>query len=233
MFHRAVNSYDGKRIKEPVDPYLLIIEGQLDLLRASLKDVVQFDDPYSYCGTANNLNMADLHKAFFRSGVLQIVSARSRPDAFMTQQSMENPDSADPGVVEMKVTKVGLLWRKDLKRKKTRNPWQEWGAILTGSQLYFFRNITWVKGLMRQHEQHHKLGTGTPVIFKPPIEDFKPDAQISTDDAVALLDRSYKKHKNAFVFIRHGGIQEYFIADSENDMNDWLAKLNYAFLCFL
>lgn len=228
MFHRAVNSHDGKRIKEPVDPYSLIIENQLDHLRASLKDVVPFEDPYSYSGTASRLDMTALHKAFFRSGALQIVSARSRPDAFLTQKSMENPDDADPGVVEIKVTKVGLLWRKELKRKKTRSPWQEWGAILTGSQLYFFRNIAWVKSLMHQYEQHHKQGLGTPVIFKPPLADFKPDAQISTDDAVALLDKSYKKHKNAFAFIRHGGIQEYFIADSEADMNDWLAKLNYA-----
>ncbi|KAA8908365.1 hypothetical protein FN846DRAFT_777421 [Sphaerosporella brunnea] len=228
IFSRAVNSYDGKRIKEPVDPYLLIIEGQLDLLRASLKDVIQFEDPYSYCGTASRLDMTALHRAFFRSGILQIVSARSRPDAFMTQQSTENPDGADPGVVEMKVTKVGLLWRKETKKKKTRSPWHEWGAILTGSQLYFFRNIAWVKSLMHQYEVHHKQGLGTPVIFKPPLEEFKPDAQISTDDAVALLDKSYKKHKNAFAFIRHGGIQEYFIADSEADMNDWLAKLNYA-----
>jgi hypothetical protein len=228
IFSRAVNSYDGKRIKEPVDPYLLIIENQLDLLRASLKDVIQFDDPYSYSGTASRLDMTALHKAFFRSGILQIVSARSRPDAFMTQQSTENPDVADPGVVEMKVTKVGLLWRKEVKKKKTRSPWHEWGAILTGSQLYFFRNIAWVKSLMHQYEQHHKQGLGTPVIFKPPLEEFKPDAQISTDDAVALLDKSYRKHKNAFAFIRHGGIQEYFIADSEADMNDWLAKLNYA-----
>ena len=228
MFHRTLNVYDGKRMKEPIDPYSLIIDNQLDLLRPSLKDVIPLDDPYSYAGTTSRLDMASLHRAFFRSGILQIVSPRSRPDAFMTQQSMENPEGADPGVVEIKVTKVGLLWRKELKRKKTRSPWQEWGAMLTGSQLYFFRNIAWVKSLMHQHEQHHKHGSGTPVIFKPPLEQFKPDAQVSTVDAVALLDKGYKKHKNAFAFLRHGGIKEYFIADSEPEMNDWLAKLNYA-----
>lgn len=219
---------DGKRLKEPVDPYAVIIDHQLDLLRPSLKDIIQIEDPYSYSGTASRLDMASLHRAFFRSGVLQIMSARSRPDAFLSPSTMENPEGADPGVVEIKVTKVGILWRKEMKKKKTRSPWHEWGAILTGSQLYFFRNLHWVKNLMQQYDQHHKYNPGTPVVFKPPLEQFKPDAQISTDDAVALLDKGYKKHKNAFAFVRHGGIQEYFIAESEVEMNDWLAKLNYA-----
>lgn len=51
---------------------------------------------------------------------------------------------------------------------------------------------------------------------------------MSTDDAVALLDSSYKKHKNAFIFVRHGGFEETLLAESEGEMNDWLAKLNYA-----
>lgn len=226
LFNRG--NQDGKRIKEPVDPYTLIIDNQLELLRPNLKEVIQIEDPYSYTGTASRLEMGSLHRAFFRSGVLQIMSARSRPDAFLSPSTMENPEGADPGVVEIKVTKVGVLWRKEMKRKKTRSPWHEWGVVLTGSQLYFFRNVSWVKNLIAQYEQHHKHNPGTPVIFKPPLEQFKPDAQISTDDAVALLDKTYRKHKNAFAFIRHGGINEYFIADSEAEMNDWLAKLNYA-----
>ena len=116
-----------------------------------------------------------------------------------------------------------------MKKKKARSPWQEWGAILTGSQLYFFRNTTWMKSLVHQYETHHRHGLASnPVTFKPPLEQFKPDVMMSTEDAVALLDTSYKKHKNAFIFVRHGGFEETFLADSEGDMNDWLAKLNYA-----
>ena len=58
----------------------------------------------------------------------------------MTEKTATNPEEAHPGIVDIKITKVGLLWRKDAKKKKTRSPWQEWGAILTGAQLYFFRN---------------------------------------------------------------------------------------------
>lgn len=218
-----------KTPKEPLDPYALILESKLDILRPNLKDVMDLEDHYSYLGTAKSLNLKELQKTFFRTGILQIVSARSRPDAFMTEKTSQNPDEAHPGIVDIKITKVGLLWRKDAKKKKTRSPWQEWGAILTGAHLYFFRNTAWIKSLMHQYETHIRQGhDGIPVIFKPPLPEFKPDALMSTEDAVALVDSSYKRHKNAFLYVRHGGFEEVLLADNEDEMNDWLAKLNYA-----
>ncbi|KAI0124422.1 hypothetical protein BJ170DRAFT_586062 [Xylariales sp. AK1849] len=218
-----------KRSKDPIDPYTLILDGKLDTLRPPLKDQIPLDEHYSYIGTTKELDLKELQKTFFKTGVLQIVSARSRPDAFMSEKTVTNPQEAHPGIVDIKVTKVGTLWRKDQKKKKTRSPWQEWGAILTGAQLYFFRNTAWVKSLMHQYETHVKSGhDGIPLIFKPPLEQFKPDALMSTDGAVALYDQSYKKHKNAFVYVRHGGFEEVLLAQTEDDRNDWLAKLNYA-----
>ncbi|RFU80880.1 guanyl-nucleotide exchange factor [Trichoderma arundinaceum] len=214
--------------KEPLDPYTLIIDGNLDVLRPNLKATMPLEDQYNYLGSAQSLNLKDLQKTFFRTGVLQIVSARSRPDAFMSDKPLNNPDDA-PGIVDIKITKVGLLWRKEAKKRKTRSPWQEWGAILTGAQLYFFRNTSWVKNLMHQYESHIKAGhDGIPITFKPPLEEFKPDALMSTKGAVALLDTSYKKHKNAFIYVRQGGLDEVLLADDEHELNDWLAKLNYA-----
>ncbi|QPH17174.1 hypothetical protein C2857_001971 [Epichloe festucae Fl1] len=215
--------------KEPIDPYTLILDGNLDALRPNIKDAMHLDDHYNYLGTAPSLNLKDLQNTFFKTGVLQIVSARSRPDAFMSERTATNPNDAHPGIVDIKVTKVGLLWRKDAKKRKTRSPWQEWGAILTGAQLYFFRNTSWVKSLIHQHENHLKGGhDGIPVIFDPPLEEFKPDVLMSTHAAVALLDTTYKKHKNAFVYVRQGGLDEILLAESEEERNDWLAKLNYA-----
>lgn len=215
--------------KEPIDPYTLIIDGNLDALRPNLKEAMHVEDHYNYMGTSSQLNLKDLQKTFFRTGVLQIISARSRPDAFMSEKTATNPNDAHPGVVDIKVTKVGLLWRKDAKKRKTRSPWQEWGAILTGAQLYFFRNTSWIKNLMQQYETHIRGGhDGIPIIFKPPLEEFKPDALMSTNGAVALHDSEYKKHKNAFLYVRSGGLDEVLLADTEDEMNDWLAKLNYA-----
>ncbi|KAI0909473.1 hypothetical protein F4823DRAFT_428723 [Ustulina deusta] len=218
-----------RRSRDLLDPYTLILDGKLDILRPPLKDQILLEEHYSYLGTANRLNLKELQKTFFKTGILQIISARSRPDAFMTEKTQNNPDAAHPGIVDIKITKVGLLWRKEITKRRTRSPWQEWGAILTGAQLYFFRNAGWVKNLLHQHEAHVKSGhDGVPLIFKPPLEHFKPDALMSTEGAVALWDSNYKRHKNAFVYVRHGGLEEVLLAQSEEDRNDWLAKLNYA-----
>ena len=219
----------GRKNSGPIDPYALICDGKLDTLRPPIKESITMEDPYSYLGTANFFDMKKLQKAFVNTAVLQIISARSRPAAFESQATRDNPSESAIGLVDLKVTKVGVLWRKSTKRKKTRSPWQEWGALLTGSQLYLFKNVAWVKGLMTQYHAHVKQeGTNTPVIFKPPIQDFKPDALIKTDDAVALLDRSYSKHKDAFTLVRHGGQEEVLLAENESEVNDWIALINYA-----
>ncbi|PLB47146.1 hypothetical protein P170DRAFT_235286 [Aspergillus steynii IBT 23096] len=227
LLKTASSDHLSRVSREPVDPYTLIMDGKLDSLRPSLKDVMNLEDTYRCDGTEGPPDMSSLHYAFAKSGILQILSPRSRPDAFMPA-SMENPADSNPGLVDIKVAKVGLLWRKDPKKKRARSPWQEWGAVLTLSQLYFFKDVTWIKSLMAQHEAHHKDGPRRAVVFRPPLTDFKPDGIMSTDSAVALLDTGYKKHKHAFVFVRHNALEEVFLANTEGDMNDWLAKLNYA-----
>ncbi|KAJ5122708.1 hypothetical protein N7526_009645, partial [Penicillium atrosanguineum] len=195
----------SRMAREPVDPYTLIMENKVDSLRPSLKDVMDLDDTYNHFGTLGPPDMEDLHQAFTKSGILQIVSLRSRPDAFM-QTSLDNPAESHPGLVDIKVAKVGLLWRKDPKKKRARSPWGGNGERFSLSP----------------------SSTSFETSHGPPLADFKPDAIMSTNDAVALLDSSYKKHKHAFSFVRHSALEEVFLASSEPEMNDWIAKLNYA-----
>jgi hypothetical protein len=227
----AMNDPGKKVLREPIDPYPLIFENRLDLLRPPIAEVMNLRDPYTYSGTAQDLDVRNLHGSFVRYGVLQIVSARSRPEAFMAQVT-DNATSTEEeeraGVVEMPVTKVGILQRKEVKRKTARSPWQEWGVILTRSGLSFFKNAAWVRNLMHQYEAHVRQGHGTPVVFKPPISDFKADHIISMDGTVALMDTSYKNHKNAIATFSKGGVEEIFRAENESEMNDWLAKINYS-----
>lgn len=212
--------------KEPIDPYTLIFEGKLDVLRPTIKDVMNLDDPFNYLGTAATFDTKNIYKSFSRYGVIQIVSSRSRPEAFMSEAAQENPLGTSVGIVEMPVTKVGILWRKDTKRKKARSPWQEWGAVLTRSGLSLFRNSSWAKNLMTQHDTHLKRGENGPVLFQPALPDFKQDYLIPMDGAVSLVDNTYKKHKNAFVMFSKSG-EETFLADTDKDLNEWLGVLNY------
>lgn len=221
-----MNDPARKAAKEPIDPYTLIFEGKLDALRPTIRDVMHLDDPYNYVGTAATLDNKNIYKLFSRYGVIQIVSSRSRPEAFMSDAAQENPFGTSVGIVEMPVTKVGVLWRKDTKKKKARSPWQEWGAVLTRSGLSLFRNSTWTRNLMTQHDAHLKRGETGPVVFQPALPDFKQDHIIPMDGAVALVDNTYKKHKNAFVMFSKAG-EETFLADSEKDLNEWLGVLNY------
>ena len=110
LFSRGNSDSAIRNSREPVDPYTVILDNDLESLRPSLKDTMNLDDPYSYLGTATSLNLAELHRTFFKSGVLQIVSSRSRPEAFMSPETVANPAEAHPGVVDIKVTKVGILW---------------------------------------------------------------------------------------------------------------------------
>ncbi|GAB1743408.1 hypothetical protein NU219Hw_g9243t1 [Hortaea werneckii] len=226
----TIHETTGKKPTGPVDPYNLLVEQKLDLLRPSVKESITFDDPYNYRGN-QELDPHYLQGAFTHTGILQIISARSRPTAYEGQltNNAPGPSESQAGIIDLKITKVGVLWRKSAKKKKTRSPWQEWGAILTGSQLYLFKNAHWAKGLLQQFASQQKPGQSrTPVIFKPPLTEFKPDALIKTDNAVALLDASYNRHKHAFTFFRAGGHEEVLLADNEAERNDWLALINYA-----
>ena len=224
-----------------IDPYVMIIDEhfKLDSLKPVLKDQLILDDRFRPLGNNDRVDILSLRKAFFRFGTLQITSARSRPEAFTSPSTIQNPQDANPGVVNIKVAKVGTLWRKSAKRKKTRSPWQEWGAVLTSSQLFFFRNVGWVKNLCHQADVHYKQGNpGVACVFKPPLQNFQFEGKVSTEDAVAVLDMTYRRHKHAFALARRGSavtgndleqhFDEVLLADSEWDRDDWIHKINYA-----
>lgn len=218
----------------PVDPYNLLVDQKLEFLRPAIRESIMMDDPYNYRTSQTNLDPSYLQRAFTHTGVLQIISQRSRPTAYEGQLSAnggEQPSLMEmqPGIIDLKITKVGTLWRKAAKKKKARSPWQEWGAVLTGSQLYLFKNAHWAKGLVHQFTAAQKFGHARiPVVFKPPLQEFKPDGLIKTDNAVALVDGTYNRHKNAFTVVRPGGFEEVLLADNEGELNDWLALINYA-----
>lgn len=216
--------------KTPVDPYTLIIEKNLSVLRPNLKEILNFENPYSFVEQGDSVNTQRPRRPHNLPSVLQIMSLRSRPEAFNAMPSQIANSQGQPGLVELRVNKVGILWRKEPRmKKKARSPWQEWGALLTTSQLHLFKNPSWVRSLMHQQEQCARSPySARSQFFSPPIEKLLADASYPIANTVALIDSSYKKHKNALTFTNHGSLEEVFLANDERDLQEWMCKLNHA-----
>jgi hypothetical protein len=221
-------SFDPRSARS--DPYEFIIDSELklDVLRPALKEVMNLEDTYSYLGPRGRINVGKIRDAFTNPGILRLISTRSRPEAYASQTAQGFPAEASQGVVEISVVKIGIIWRKDQKKKETQRPWQPWIALLTQSQLYIFKNAGWIRTLLEKWEAHQKHPERR-LVMNPQIEEFKPDISVRTVNAVALFDSSYDRHKNAFVLTRpQESYEEVLLADSEADLHDWLAKINYA-----
>jgi hypothetical protein len=121
------------------------------------------------------------------------LSVGGAPNALMSNTASIVPDTADVSreVWTLKVTKVGLLNRKDDAmegwRKSSNRKWKQWSAILTGSQLLLFRDPSWAAALLAQIE----TPDGQPLL--PQTAVFKPDEVLSMKDFVAVFDKSYTK----------------------------------------
>lgn len=216
------NTAFGRR---SLDLYPLIMEDKLDTLRPQISSILQHDNCLSYTGTLPVINVAKLHAAFTHPATLQLVSARSRPEAFVTDHSTQNPQDTDPGLVDIQITKIGILKRKEQKRAGSKPVYREWGVMLTPSQILFFKNIAWVKHYMHQIRDHDRDDS---LILDPPVHNYSPDTYMPTSDTVAIFDSAASKKSSHFCFLGRGGEQTYLVASSEDEMNDWVAKINYA-----
>jgi hypothetical protein len=125
-------------------------------------------------------------------------------------------------------------------RRAASRKWRRWAVVLTGSQLLFFRETAW------------PLLAPTGVDPQPPTEagsqtrSLRPEEVVSLKDAIALYDVSYAKvsrsitvsgwllmycswqYSHVFRFIMPTGRQQLMQAANEQDMNEWIARINYA-----
>lgn len=217
------NNTFGRR---SLDLYPLIMEDKLSTLRPQLGTILEHDQLLSYTGTLPVINVAKLHTAFTHPAILQLVSARSRPEAFVDDQSTQNPLDTDPGLVDIQITKIGVLKRKEQKKPGSKPVYREWGVMLTPSQLLLFKNVAWVKHYQNQVREHQARREA--LILTPPVQHYSPDTYLPTSDTVAMFDSSASKKATHFSFFGRGGEQTHLAASSEEEMNDWVSKINYA-----
>ncbi|BFZ53381.1 hypothetical protein PYCC9005_000404 [Savitreella phatthalungensis] len=212
--------------KRSLDLHPLIAERKLEVLRPPLNALLSVTNELSYAGTLPVINVAKLHASFLNAAILQLVSARSRPEAYVDADGNIDPLDTEPGVVDVKVYKIGILKKKEQKRPDVKGSYREWGVFLTGAQLLLFKNVGWVKHYMQQVRDH--TSKSEPCRLEPPWSKYAPDTYFPVGDAAAIYDSSSTKKLTQFAFLGRGGDQTLFVASSEDEMNDWVAKINYA-----
>lgn len=167
---------------------------------------IPLESPYTYEGTNGPWNEQELHCAFVKARVIEIVlPIMDRPSALFRSSPSDNPGalvgnfndlsnvpSSKGKTWNLKITKCGLLNRKDDTleggKKNLNRKWKLWSVVLTGSQLLFFRDSTWVSKLQTpsiDSSVHHAIPLPTTIL--------RPDELFSLKDAIAVHDRSYSK----------------------------------------
>lgn len=173
----------------------------LDPFRVPTERHVQWETPYSFCGTAGSWDEEAVRLSFINAKVVEMddmnqgqflaSSYFSMPVGGGPLNPMGNMIPAMPIIVRqdtwsLRVTKVGPLQRKDDTaeggRRAPYRKWREWSVILTGSQLLFFRDPTWANTFLTQDED-----------AETPSSLLRPDEILSVKDTVAVYDSSYHK----------------------------------------
>ncbi|CAG8644677.1 8010_t:CDS:2, partial [Ambispora leptoticha] len=219
-----------KSIRLKNDPYHVIQTKTHTEFTPTLSDVVPIENPYLYKGTLAEIDTFYLHRAFTNAHTIRITGVRARRNSNdsiqPTSSSIHSLEEEEKGgTFLLKITKAGILSRKvDLleggkKATGFLRSWKQFGVILSGSQLMFFKDITWFKTQMTEFLDPLKV-TKIPVL--------KPDVILMTADSIAVYDKSYTKYVNVFRLVCPKGHQYLFEANSEEEMNDWIVKINYA-----
>lgn len=219
-----------------IDPYYMISNDLLSPLRVDVEAYIPLSDPFSYNGTVETWDEEELLRAFTNAHVVEVGTESSYFSPFfgLAAGGSSSPLIPTPvpgnvnreGKSTLRVTKVGLMDRKDELYEGGKKPlsrkWKSWGALLTGSQLLFSRDPAWMH-LIPQTEKG-----GNDQILLPPSAILRIDELLSLKNAVAVLDKSYTKHRFTFRLVLSDGRHLLLKASSEDDMNQWISRINYA-----
>ncbi|KAI0778081.1 hypothetical protein BD413DRAFT_608746 [Trametes elegans] len=227
-----------------IDPYFLITRDLLDDLRIDVHSVIPPESPYFYQGTAGPWDEDELQRAFALASVVEVAAIENRylaspwfslsvtggPGPFQgslgSLGSLPLVPPSGGGAWMIKVTKIGLILRKEDTieggRRAMNRKWREWCVLLTGSQLLFFRDFAWANSVQTQLGQ----ANGQVVLQQTSLP--QPDEILSTRDAVAVYDKSYTRYPNTLRLVMPDGRQFLLQSQDEKEMNEWIARINYA-----
>lgn len=228
-FHQLRSPSSSNLLNKPkIDPYYLITNNLLEHMRREVEDCVPLDEPYRYDAGTHLWSDEELQKAFSSAGVIEVEASGGRPSNYANPADHANevaPLPSSPSSMTIRVTKVGLLNRKDdvgLRGKRnTFRKWRIWSVLLTGSQLLFFRDASIAETVLQSLSAPSDGSDSIASLARP-------DEILSVKDSVAVFDRNYTKHDHTLRFVMSNGRQILLQATTSEDVDEWLTKINYA-----
>lgn len=168
-----------------------------------MNSIVPPESPYVYRGTSGSWDEEELLRAFTLAGAIAIsteglytttpffgLSVAGGPGGLQAPLTTGMASLGPYGTIaSVRVTKVGLLHRKDDTveggRRAINRKWREWCVLLTGSHLLFFRDPSWAASIQAS------LASGKRHVMQPMTP--QPDEYVSVKDCIAVYDKSYSK----------------------------------------
>ena len=205
-----------------MDPYPYILENRIDALRPQLTlpeepGLVFYRLTRGAYKTICNNTSAGVR--------LQVVSSKSRPSAYAyfeqpkPTEPFNKTQNANPGVVQVQVIMHGVLKLQETKRTLggQKPQWKEWGAVLTESHLYLFKNTSWVKQF--SHEDGARVS----------VESLNSAVSFPTVEMAALVRReeSARLHEFVLVCASRDVDRRSLAATSAREMRMWVQCINF------
>ncbi|OCF33689.1 hypothetical protein I316_04763 [Kwoniella heveanensis BCC8398] len=242
--------------KAKTDVYHMIVRGLLGSLRVDVEHQIPAETPFSTFGTRPFMDMERCCRAFANAHSLIIPSTATghgagsalgigitnerhlrkvpgkltTPARRHTVSEHRHEEQHHESETVLRVTKVGLLSRKDdttESSKKASRKWKSWSVILTGSQLLFFKDPTWALTLLEQARSTDGTERAGQMLL-PRQTTFKPDEVHSLKECIAVYDRTYTASQYTFRFVMPQSRQYLLQASDEYEMNEWITLINYA-----
>ncbi|EPX73298.1 guanyl-nucleotide exchange factor Sec74 [Schizosaccharomyces octosporus yFS286] len=221
----------SKRNPLATESHFVGIEQQLTGFRLNLQSILSYDqlDGIPVAGSSICPNAREHYKQFMNAPYIQIVSHRSQPQAFSFHFAPETEsESTNPAVVNIKVVKLGIIVQNERMRKDKTVSGREVGVVLTSSKLMFFKNTSWVEGLISQFHEFQSSTKSPPHYFTPSLTSLDPDYIIPLSNLVAFHEKKNDNDGSYSFIIKQKNTSTYmFSTGSEHEMNDWIYKVNF------
>ncbi|KIR30883.1 ARF guanyl-nucleotide exchange factor [Cryptococcus deuterogattii LA55] len=216
-----------------IDVYDLIVRDMLNHLRVDVGKEIPVENPFSCLGTRPILDFEGLSKTFASAHSLSIPLPQqktARRNTLVTPGKRQAAKREKEPDMALRVTKVGLISRKDeafSETGKKNRKWKSWSVILTQSQLLFFKDPMWALTLLEQARVTSENDKDSQLLL-PRMTHFKPDEVFPVKDCIAVFDKGFTTYPNTFRFVISQHQQYLMQASDEFEMNEWISLINYA-----